>query len=119
MNLRLQNQLNMVGACFTVAQSSDYKPAWSGKQPADFGTDLTQLQTDYGAVTVKAAQADGAIRPARCEHLGAGRDQESRQIFPRSLALARSAHRTAVVEIIDSATARRSPLAQRDAIKSG
>ena len=50
----------MVGACITVAQSSDYKPAWNGKPPADFGTDIVQLATDYGAVTAKAAQADGA-----------------------------------------------------------
>ena len=60
MNLRLQNQLNMVGACINVAQSSDYKPAWNGKEPADFGPDLTQLQADYAAITAKAAQADGA-----------------------------------------------------------
>jgi hypothetical protein len=60
MNLRIQNQLNMVGACITVAQSSDYKPVWTGKPPADFGTDMAKLQTDYGAVTAKAAQADAA-----------------------------------------------------------
>jgi hypothetical protein len=60
MNLRLQNQLNMVGACINVAQSSDYKPVWNDKDPADFGTDLAQLQTDYGAITTKAAQADAA-----------------------------------------------------------
>ncbi|MDQ6630736.1 MAG: hypothetical protein M3Y82_03140 [Verrucomicrobiota bacterium] len=60
MNLRIQNQLNMVGACITVAQSSDYKPVWNGNPPADFGTDLTKLQTDYGAITAKAAQADAA-----------------------------------------------------------
>ncbi len=60
MNNRLQVQLNMVGACITVAQSSDYKPAWNGKPPADFGTDIVQLATDYGAVTAKAAQADSA-----------------------------------------------------------
>ena len=50
----------MVGSCLTVAQSSDYKPAWNGQPPADFGTDIVQLATDYGAVTAKAAQADGA-----------------------------------------------------------
>jgi hypothetical protein len=60
MNTRLQNHLNMVGACITLAQSPDYKPAWNGKDPADFGTDLAQLQTDYGAVTTKAAQAEAA-----------------------------------------------------------
>ncbi len=51
MNSRLQVQLNMVGACITVAQSSDYKPAWNGQPPPDFGTDLAQLATDNGAVT--------------------------------------------------------------------
>ena len=35
MNNRLQVQLNMVGACLTVAQSSDYKPAWNGQPPGD------------------------------------------------------------------------------------
>ncbi len=60
MNSRLQNQLNMVGACINVAQSPDYKPVWDGKEPADFGTDMAKLGTDYGAVTTKAAQADAA-----------------------------------------------------------
>src|SRR3989442_1759938 len=60
MNLRTANQLTMVGACITVAQSADFKPVWDGKEPADFGADLTKLQADYGAVTVKAAQAEAA-----------------------------------------------------------
>jgi len=60
MSNRLQVQLNMVGACITVAQSSDYKPVWDGNQPADFGTDIATLQTNYGAITAKAAQADAA-----------------------------------------------------------
>ena len=60
MNSRIQNQLNMVGACVSVGQSNDYKPVWTGKDPADFGTDLAALQADYGAVTAKAAQADAA-----------------------------------------------------------
>jgi hypothetical protein len=60
MDLCLQNQLSMVGACITVAQSSDYKPVWNGQDPADFGTDLVKLETDYGAVTAKGAQADAA-----------------------------------------------------------
>jgi len=30
MNSRIQNQLNMVGACLTVASSTDYKPVWTG-----------------------------------------------------------------------------------------
>jgi hypothetical protein len=60
MNIRLQNQLNMVGACLNLATSTDYKPVWTGNPPADFAADMAQLQTDYGAVTAKAAQADGA-----------------------------------------------------------
>jgi len=50
----------MVGACITVANSTGYKPVWTGNPPADFGTDLAQLQTNYGSVTVLAAQADAA-----------------------------------------------------------
>jgi hypothetical protein len=33
---------------------------WTGNPPADFGTDMAQLQTNYGNVTVLAAQADAA-----------------------------------------------------------
>ncbi len=60
MNSRIQNQLNMVGACITVANSTDYKAVWTGNPPADFGTDMATLQTNYGNVTVLAAQADAA-----------------------------------------------------------
>ena len=60
MNSRIQNQLNMVGACITVANSTDYKPVWTGNPPADFGADMATLQTNYGNVTVLAAQADAA-----------------------------------------------------------
>jgi hypothetical protein len=60
MNSRIQNQLNMVGACITVANSTDYKLVWTGNPPADFGTDMATLQTNYGNVTVLAAQADAA-----------------------------------------------------------
>lgn len=60
MNLRISNQLNMVAACINVANGPDHKPVWNGHEPADFATDLGTLQTDYGAVTAKAAQADAA-----------------------------------------------------------
>jgi hypothetical protein len=60
MNIRLTNQINMVGACINVANSKDYVGVWTGNPPADFTTDLTQLQTDYASVTAKAALADGA-----------------------------------------------------------
>jgi hypothetical protein len=60
MNIRLTNQINMVGACINVATSKDYVTVWTGNPPADFTTDLGQLQTDYGSVTAKAALADAA-----------------------------------------------------------
>lgn len=60
MNLRLQNQLNMVGACLSVAQSPAHKPVWEGKPPADFEADLAELQADHAAILAKAAQSDAA-----------------------------------------------------------
>jgi hypothetical protein len=60
MQIRLSNQINMVGACINVASSKDYKSVWLGNDPADFTTDLTRLQTDYAAVTQKAALAASA-----------------------------------------------------------
>jgi phage FluMu protein gp41 len=50
----------MVGACLTVANSSEHKTVWTGKDPADFATDLAQLQIDHAAVTTKAAHAESA-----------------------------------------------------------
>ena len=50
----------MVGACIIVANSKDYVTVWTGNPPLDFTTDFTQLQTDFTAVTAKAALADGA-----------------------------------------------------------
>ena len=46
MNSRIQNQLSLVGACITVAHSTDHKSVWVENEPADFGTDLVTLQTD-------------------------------------------------------------------------
>ena len=60
MNSRLQNQLNMVGACINVANSPDYVAVWTGNPPADFGTDMAALQPAYAKVTGLAAQADAA-----------------------------------------------------------
>jgi uncharacterized protein YukE len=58
MNIRLKNQLNMIGACITVAQSTEYKPTWDGKAPADFTAEMTQLQSSYTALNQKAAQVE-------------------------------------------------------------
>ena len=60
MNLRISNQVTMVGSCLTVALSLDYKPIWFGKDPADFGTDMIKLQTTHGNVVAKAALAESA-----------------------------------------------------------
>ena len=60
MNSRLQNQLNMVGACITVASSDACKPVWNGNPPADFTTDMASLQTGYGKTSADAALADAA-----------------------------------------------------------
>jgi hypothetical protein len=60
MNIRLTNQINMVGACINVANSKDYVAVWTGNPPLDFTTDSATLQTGYTAVTQKAALADAA-----------------------------------------------------------
>ena len=60
MNIRLSNQINMVGACITTANTTENKAVWNGNPPLDFTTDIAQLQTDYAAVTAKAALADSA-----------------------------------------------------------
>lgn len=60
MKIRLQNQLNMIGACINVATSAEHRSVWEGNEPLDFAADLTQIQTDYGNVTAKAAQAEVA-----------------------------------------------------------
>ncbi|HZL77240.1 MAG TPA: hypothetical protein VFC17_00120 [Candidatus Limnocylindrales bacterium] len=60
MQIRLSNQINMVGACINVANSTTNKPVWTGNPPADFTTDIASLQTGYAAVTQKAALAASA-----------------------------------------------------------
>ena len=60
MQIRLSNQINMVGACINVANNATYKPVWTGNDPADFTTDMAQLQTGFAAVTQKAALAASA-----------------------------------------------------------
>lgn len=59
MNDRLKNRLNMINTCLGIANSSDYKPVWTGKDPADFATDIAALGTSYNACIAKAALADG------------------------------------------------------------
>ncbi|MGC3958563.1 MAG: hypothetical protein QM813_11660 [Verrucomicrobiota bacterium] len=60
MKIRLQNQLNMVGACLNIAFSAEHRAVWEGNEPADFAADITQIQTDHDNVTAKAAQAEVA-----------------------------------------------------------
>ena len=60
MNIRLTNQINMVGACLTTANTPENKAVWNGNPPLDYTADIAKLQTGYTAVIQKAALADGA-----------------------------------------------------------
>jgi len=60
MNIRLTNQINMVGACITTANTPENTNVWHMHPPMDFGVDLATLTTGYVSVTAKAALADGA-----------------------------------------------------------
>jgi len=60
MRLKLSTHLGMVRACVAVAQSSDYKPVWSGNSPSDFGAFVARLIGDYDAVTAKATLVERA-----------------------------------------------------------
>lgn len=60
MNLKVSNQLNMVGACLAIAETPEYKAVWNGKPPLDFTADLAALRSGYDAAQAKAAQADAA-----------------------------------------------------------
>ena len=58
MNIRLQNQLNMIGASIGIAKS--FKPVWENNEPSDFTPDFAALETGYEALKAKAALAAGA-----------------------------------------------------------
>lgn len=60
MNIRLTNQINMIGALLNVANTTENTAVWNGNPPLDFTTDIATLQTGYNAVIAKAALADGA-----------------------------------------------------------
>jgi hypothetical protein len=60
MNIRLTNQINMVGACLTTANTPENKAVWNGNAPLDFTSDIATLATGYASVTAKAALANGA-----------------------------------------------------------
>ena len=60
MNIRLTNQINMVGACLATANTTENKAVWNGNPPLDFTTDIATLQSGYTAVIQKASLADGA-----------------------------------------------------------
>jgi hypothetical protein len=60
MNIRLTNQINMVGACINVANTPENKAVWNGNAPVDFTTDIATLAGGYTSVTAKAALAAGA-----------------------------------------------------------
>lgn len=58
MNLRLSNQLNMVGTCLRVAQSRDYSAVWLGQELSVFATDLHDVEAGYKIALGKAALSD-------------------------------------------------------------
>jgi hypothetical protein len=45
----------MVGACINVAQSTDHNSVWHGREPVGFETEFSQLLTEYGDITARAA----------------------------------------------------------------
>ena len=60
MDDRIKNRLAMVGACITVADSPEHKPAWDGHDPAEFAVAFGQLKTKYAAAQALAALAEAA-----------------------------------------------------------
>lgn len=60
MNIRITNQLNMIGACLDIAFSDDYQPVWKAQPPLDFTDDIALLKTGYEAITGKAALVEKA-----------------------------------------------------------
>ncbi len=57
MKSRLQNQLNMVGTCITVANGKEHKPVWDGQPPLAFTTDLADLTAKYQKINAAHALA--------------------------------------------------------------
>ena len=47
MNDRVQNQINMINACITVAHTEANTLVWSDHEPADFALDLDALESDF------------------------------------------------------------------------
>ena len=61
MNDRIQNRLNMLNACLTLAHGPAHRAVWDGKEPLAFGEDLAALKTDLAATVSLAAQLGGAL----------------------------------------------------------
>lgn len=61
MNDRIQNRLNMLNACVTLAHGPANRAVWEGKEPLAFGEDLAALKTDLAATAALAAQLGGAL----------------------------------------------------------
>jgi hypothetical protein len=61
MNDDLTNQLNMIGACITVADLEEHKDVWEGNEPSAFETDYGTLKTDYTAARALQAQVESAV----------------------------------------------------------
>ena len=67
MDDRINNRLNMVGACIAVADSPEHKPVWDGQPPLDFGVTFNALKTEYADALALAAQAGSATTGAAAD----------------------------------------------------
>lgn len=88
MNIRLSNQLNMIGTCLRVAQSREYSSVWLGQEPRDFATDLSTVEIGYKIALGKAALADtskGGASDARTQAETAV--ENTAHVLARALAL--------------------------------
>lgn len=60
MNIRITNQLNMVGTCITTASDKDYLSVWREQEPSAFSADLVTLKNDYEGAVENAKRANAA-----------------------------------------------------------
>lgn len=64
MNDILTNQLNMIGACISTAESAEHRPVWDGQPPEDFAGDLIQIKDNHAAAIQVATIAGSVITGA-------------------------------------------------------
>ena len=84
-NDRLQNQINMIGACVTVAELPEFHAVWTGHEPADFATDLDALKSDLADTTSTTTNLKNARGGA-----GSVKDQAETALEDAAFLLARA-----------------------------